>query len=213
VSKLSSSSYLNGRWNLSNLPKRPQAIAWSKTYGTKDTHLSINGATTLVPTGVEYEDFIILTDDNRQPIQYSCDRIENRKRTINAKMRSYHVADKLRVSLNWEMIPSRAFNKDPEFGADGKPDAEGLTQYTSDGGAGAEEMRRWYNSNPGSFWMMIAADKYSNMLDENDAPQFDRLSEYNELVEVYFASFELTVVKRGRNTYDFCNVSVTLEEV
>jgi hypothetical protein len=61
--------------------------------------------------------------------------------------------------------------------------------------------------------MMIAADKYSNMLDENDAPQFDRLSEYNELVEVYFASFELTVVKRGRNTYDFCNVSVTLEEV
>ena len=211
---MASSSYLNGRWNLNSLPKRPQAIAWSKTYGTKDTHISIAGATTLVPTGVEYEDFIILSDDNRQPIEYSCERIENRKRTINAKMRSYHVADKLRISLNWEMIPSRAFNKNPEFNAStGKPTAENLTQYTSDGGAGAEEMRSWYNNNPGSFWVMIAADKYSNMLDENQDPQFNRLGEYNELVEVYFASFDLSVVKRGRNTYDFCNVSVTLEEV
>jgi len=211
---LASSSYLNGRWNLNSLPKRPQAIAWSKTYGTKDTHISIAGATTLVPMGVEYEDFIILSDDNRQPIQYSCERIENRKRTINAKMRSYHVADKLRISLNWEMLPSRAFNKNPEFSAStGKPTAANLTQYTSDGGAGAEEMRNWYNNNPGSFWVMIAADRYSNMLDENDDPQFNRLGEYNELVEVYFASFDLTVVKRGRNTYDFCNVSVTLEEV
>lgn len=211
---MASSSYLNGRWNLNSLPKRPQAIAWSKTYGTKDTHISIAGATTLVPTGVEYEDFIILSDDNRQPIEYSCERIENRKRTINAKMRSYHVADKLRISLNWEMLPSRAFNKNPEFSAStGKPTAANLTQYTSDGGAGAEEMRNWYNNNPGSFWVMIAADRYSNMLDENDDPQFNRLGEYNELVEVYFASFDLTVVKRGRNTYDFCNVSVTLEEV
>ena len=211
---MASSSYRNGRWNLNSLPKRPQAIAWSKTYGTKDTHISISGATTLVPTGVEYEDFIILSDDNRQPIQYSCERIENRKRTINAKMRSYHVADKLRISLNWEMLPSRAFNKNPEFSAStGKPTAANLTQYTSDGGAGAEEMRNWYNNNPGSFWVMIAADRYSNMLDENDDPQFNRLGEYNELVEVYFASFDLTVVKRGRNTYDFCNVSVTLEEV
>ena len=211
---MASSSYLNGRWNLNSLPKRPQAIAWSKTYGTKDTHISFAGATTLVPTGVEYEDFIILSDDNRQPIEYSCERIENRKRTINAKMRSYHVADKLRISLNWEMLPSRAFNKNPEFSTStGKPTAENLTQYTSDGGAGAEEMRNWYNNNPGSFWVMIAADRYSNMLDENDDPQFNRLGEYNELVEVYFASFDLSVVKRGRNTYDFCNVSVTLEAV
>ena len=210
---MSSSSYMNGRWNLQSLPKRPQAIAWSKNYGTKDTHPSISGATLLVPQGNEYEDFIVLTDDNRQPIQYSCERIENRKRTINAKMRSYHIADKLRITLNWEMIPSRAFNKDPLFGNDGKPTASDLIQYTSDGGAGAEEMRNWYNSNPGSFWVMIAADRYSNMVDENNDYQFDRLGEYNELVEVYFASFDLTVVKRGRNTYDFCNVSVTLEEV
>lgn len=211
---MASSSYINGRWNLGGLPKRPQAIAWSKTYGTKDTHTYIAGATMLVPTGVEYQDFIVLSDDNRQPIEYSCERIENRKRTINAKMRSYHVADKLRISLNWEMIPSRAFNKNPEFNAStGKPTAANLIQYTSDGGAGAEEMKNWYNNNPGSFWVMIATDKYNNMLDENQDPQFDRLSEYNELVEVYFASFDLSVVKRGRNTYDFCNVSVTLEEV
>ena len=210
---MASSSYMNGRWNLQSLPKRPQAIAWSKNYGTKDVHPSISGATLLVPQGTEYQDFIILTDDNRQPIQYTCERIENRKRTINAKMRSYHIADKLRITLNWEMIPSRAFNKDPLFGSDGKPTASDLTQYTTDGGAGAEEMRNWYHNNPGSFWVMIAADKYSNMLDENNDYQFDRLGEYNELVEMYFASFDLTVVRRGRNTYDFCNVSVTLEEV
>ena len=167
----------------------------------------------LVPDGVEYEDFIILSDHNRQPIEYSCERIENRKRTINAKMRSYHIADKLRISLSWDMLPSRAFNKDPLFGSNGKPTASDLVSYTVDGGAGADEIRNWYYNNPGSFWMMIASDRYNNMLDENKDPQFNRLSEYNEIVEVYFASFDYTVVKRGRNTYDFCNVSVTLEEV
>lgn len=210
---MSSSSYINGRWNLQGLPKRPQAIAWAKTWGKKDTHHTISGATMLVPDGVEYEDFIILSDHNRQPIEYSCERIENRKRTINAKMRSYHIADKLRISLSWDMLPSRAFNKDPLFGSNGKPTASDLVSYTVDGGAGADEIRNWYYNNPGSFWMMIASDRYNNMLDENKDPQFNRLSEYNEIVEVYFASFDYTIVKRGRNTYDFCNVSVTLEEV
>lgn len=210
---MSSSSYINGRWNLQGLPKRPQAVAWAKSWGKKDTHHSISGATMLIPDGVEYEDFIILSDHNRSEIGYSLERIENRKRTINAKMRSYHVADKLTITLSWEMLPSRAFNKNPLFNAFGVPSATDLKQYTVDGGAGGEELRYWYESNPGSFWMMIATDKYRNMLDENEDPQYNRLSEYNEVVEVFFSSFEYTVVKRGRGTHDFCNVSVTLEEV
>lgn len=67
------------------------------------------------PEGNEFEDFIILSDDNRGPIRISPDRIENRQRTVNGRMRSYHVADKLNITVAWDNLPSRAFNVEPVF--------------------------------------------------------------------------------------------------
>jgi hypothetical protein len=110
---------------------RPQAIAWSNNSG------SVSGGI-VVPQGNEFEDFIILSDDNRAEINITPTRIENRRRMINGTMRSYHIADKNVYSVNWENLPSRSFNGDPSFGDTGIK-AAGLTQYTSDGGAGGGE--------------------------------------------------------------------------
>lgn len=58
-------------------------------------------------------DWMVLTDDNRKDIGLSFERIEQRKRMINGRMRSVHVADKLKISCSWDMIPSRAFDVPP----------------------------------------------------------------------------------------------------
>lgn len=215
---MASTGYLRGRWALNGLRNRPQAILWSDNYGTLDGTTFFNpiisASTSLqltVPNGTEYEDFIILSDHNRSELGFSFQRIENRQRMINGTMRSYHVADKLQISVSWDMLPSRAFNKDAEFNSTtGKPTASELEYYTVDGGAGGVDILNWYENHPGPFWMMLAYDKY-NEFDGEDKYEF--LSQYNQIVEVYFASFEYSVVKRGGTNFDFWNISLTLEEV
>jgi hypothetical protein len=193
-----SSAYLNSRkkWD------RPQAIIWSNNSAG-----IINGVPQI--TGSEGEDFLILSDHNRSAVDFSIDRIENRKRMVNGHMRSYHIADKLRVSTNWNLLPSRAFNKDPDFSVNGNPVATSLVEYTADGGAGGSDLLNWYNSNPGSFYMFISYDKNSKL---NDVP-YQNLATYSEVLEVYFSSFTYNVVKRGATNHDLWDISISLEEV
>lgn len=209
---------MKGRWGLDGLRTRPQAILWADNFGTIDEATTVNPLTSastsfqlLVPQGDEYQNFIILSDHNRSEISFQQERIENRKRMINGNMRSYHVADKLRISWSWDMLPSRAFNKDALFDeTTGKPTVPDLKDYTVDGGAGGVEIVKWYTEHPGSFWMLLAYDRY----DQFDGPQkYGYMSQYNQMMEVYFSDFNYDVVKRGGNTHDFWNISVTVEEV
>jgi hypothetical protein len=189
--------------------KRPQGMLWSRNQGTL-----IEGL--YVPDNSEYgsdagiEDFIVLTDHNRGPINFDIQRIENRKRMINGTMRSYHIADKLTISTSWNMLPSRAFNLRPGFSSSAEINT-GTEMYTSDGGAGGEEMLRWYNDNTGPIWVFLAYDRYTNFGDDNDA--YAHLNQYNEIVQMYITSFDYSVEKRGGENHDLWNVSVTLEEV
>jgi hypothetical protein len=178
----------------------------------------------LAPEGTEFEDFIILSDDNRTPIDFKYERIEARERMVNGRMRSYHIADKLNISTSWDMLPSRGYAGTPFFDAEGnnsfrKREESALDgenritlkreEYTTDGGAGGVEILKWYESNPGSFWVYLAYDKYSNF--EEDA--FSRLGQYNEVVEVFFSDFSYSVESRGQTNHDFWNISLSLEEV
>jgi len=202
---LANASYIRGRWNLQGLRKRPQAILWSDNFGTIDDGI-------LIPDGSENEDFILLSDHNRNELQFSKQRIENRKRMINGTMRSYHVADKLQISWSWDMLPSRPFNKDALFDPDtGKPTAPDLKDYTVDGGAGGVDILNWYENHPGSFYMLLAYDKYNEF--ENEPDPYGYLSQYNQLLEVYFTEFNYDIVKRGGSTHDFWNITVQVEEV
>jgi hypothetical protein len=108
---MATAAYLTGRRRY----QRPQAILWSENAGTLQDGL-------YVPTGYEIgadapegadaallDQFMILSDDNRGELQFNPTRIEQRQRTINGRMRSYHIADKLTMSLSWNNLPSRGF--------------------------------------------------------------------------------------------------------
>ena len=194
------SGYLNARkkWI------RPQAVIFSN---------NSNGILDGVPqiSGVEREDFIILSDHNRSEISFKTNRLENRKRMVNGHMRSYHIADKMNVSFSYNLIPSRSFDGDPEFNTSGIATDLSLTEYTADGGAGGAELLDWYTSNPGSFYMFLSYDKPQEF-SSNETP-YDNLSKYSDELEVFFSDFSYNVIKRGGTNHDLWDISISLEEV
>lgn len=199
---MTNTTYIQNRWNLKGLRKRPQAMAWSNNYGSIDQ----NGL--LSPNGTEYDDFIILSDHNRSQIDISNTRLENKQRTISGTMRSYHTADKKNYSTSWISLPSRAFSDDPEFNASGLTTVN-LTEYTADGGAGGVDIIKWYEEHPGSFYMFLAYDRYDKFITN----KYSRLSQYNDVVEVMISGITYSIVRRGGSTYDFWDINVSLEEV
>lgn len=232
---MASVNYMTGRKQYA----RPQALLLANNPGTVSPEGFYipdgNEVGAAIPSGTtadQINNFIILSDDNRGPIDFNIERIENRQRMINGRMRSYHIADKLSISVSWDMLPSRSFKNTPEFNSDG---SSGLLhsgnrepgqdnsfkilpnitnpseQYTTDGGAGGVDILNWYENNPGSFWAYIAYDKRTNFSNSQDP--YSKLQQYNEIVEVFFGGFDYSVVKRGGATYDFWNISFTLEEV
>lgn len=212
--------YLAGRKKYT----RPQAMMWSNNPGTIETDEE-TGESYLVPVGFEVgaetiesadpalvDQFLILSDHNRSSLDFSFSRIENRKRTLNGRMRSYHIADKLTISSSWESLPSRSHSTYANFDTDdGSIQIGDGIEYTADNGAGGMEILDWYENHPGSFWLFLSYDKYKNLGVRENA--FDKMYKYSEAVEVFFSDFSYSVEKRGQTTYDFWNISFTLEEV
>jgi hypothetical protein len=196
---------------------RPQGILWSNNAGTISEGLYVPQGAEIGanPTGIqtgELNQFLILSDHNRGEINIEQQRIEERKRTINGRMRSYHIADKLNLSWNWTNLPSRAYSGFANFNSSGASSLEKTPgEYTVDGGAGGVEILEWYENHKGSFWMFLAYDKYTNFPNDND--RFTHLNKYNQIIEVYFTDFNYSVTKRGGGNHDLWNISVSLEEV
>ena len=211
---MATAAYLTGRKRY----QRPQAILWSENAGTL-----VDGL--YVPTGYEvgadvgeetdeslFNQFMILSDHNRAEMQFNPQRIEQRQRTINGRMRSYHIADKLSMSVSWNMLPSRSYYNVADFDTDGTSPYKNQTgEFTADGGAGGVQLLDWYENHKGSFWMFLAYDKHNNF--GNDTAAFGHLQQYNQIMEVYIADFSYSIVQRGGNNFDLWNISVTLEEV
>jgi len=87
---MTTSAYMTGRKKYGS----PQAMLWSENSGKL-----INGI--YVPNGLEInadpgsevdpaniDQFLILSDDNRSPIDFGYNRIEKKERMINGRMRS-----------------------------------------------------------------------------------------------------------------------------
>jgi hypothetical protein len=199
--------------------QRPQALLFADNPGTiidgfyVPEGLEINQEITAAAVPEDLNQFLILSDDNRQEIGFGINRIENRKRMINGRMRSYHIADKIDISVSWDMLPSRSYFSYPGFDEDGKSEyyKNNKQEFTTDGGAGGVEILDWYEKHSGSFWVYLSYDKHTNF--GRDAGSFNNLQKYNEVVEVFFADFSYGVVKRGGSNHDFWNVSLKLEEV
>lgn len=212
---MATSAYLIGRKKF----QRPQAILWSDNAGTLTNGIYVPngyevGASVPEETDPDLIDqFLILSDHNRQEINFQNQRIEQRQRTINGRMRSYHIADKLTLSWSWTQLPSRSFFQNAEFNENtGKsPYQNNSQEYTADGGAGGVQILDWYQNHQGPFWMYLAYDKYSNFGTDNSA--YTNLAKYNQIIQVYFSDFNYSVVKRGGSNFDLWNISVSLEEV
>ncbi len=213
---MATAAYITGRKRY----QRPQAVLWSDNAGTLSEGLYVPNGYEVgadVPGGTDpnlVDQFLILSDHNRGEIDINTQRLEQRQRTINGRMRSYHIADKLNFTWSWSLLPSRSFFENADFNPNtGISPYQGNNsqEYTSDGGAGGAEILDWYQNHKGPFWMYLAYDKYSNFGDDNAA--FQHLGQYNQIVQVYFADFNYSIVKRGGNNFDLWNISVTLEEV
>ena len=211
---MATAAYITGRkkWT------RPQGILWSENPGTLTGGL-------YVPTGYEVgadvpentsesliDQFLILSDHNRGPMDFKPTRIEQRQRTVNGRMRSYHIADKKTFTVSWTDLPSRRYALPPLFNSNGQAGYDKYSgEHTADGGAGGVDLLNWYENHTGSFWMFLAYDKYTNF--GTDESAYGQLNKYNEIIEVFFSDFSYNVKKRGANTFDLWDISVTLEEV
>ena len=197
---MTTSNYLSNRQKYTN--GRPQAILFADNPGIEE-----DGK--IVPDGQEFKNFIILSDHNRDPINFSVERIETRKRMINGRQRSYHVADKLKIGTGWKNLPSRGFSTDPDFNSQGITSLDTQSRYTVDGGAGGVDLLNWDESNPGSFWIFLAYDNFKNF----ESDKYNKLKQYNEVIEVLFEDFSYSVEKRGGSNHDLWNIDLDLEEV
>jgi len=206
-------NYINGRIKYA----RPQAVLWSENSGTLVDGLyvpegyEIGTSPNPVDPGIGYENsFIMLSDHNRGTLDFKPTRIETRQRMINGRMRSNHIADKMTLSVSWNMLPSRSFGQNPNFDVTtGQSNSTDL-EYTVDGGAGGVELLDWYENHTGSFWVFLSYDKYNAFGSDNLA--YNHLKQYSEVLEMFITDFSYSVQKRGSSNYDMWNVSVTLEE-
>ncbi len=217
---------------------RPQAILFSENDGTVDEESG-----RIYPDGYEIgantastKTFLILSDHNRSPIDITPQRIEKRERMINGRMRSFHIADKISLSISWQMLPSRRYAADPDFEiaegeTQGDPTNPAFTnylnspnsyqefQYTVDGGAGGADILEWYENHTGPFFVYLSYDKPQNFTTN----KYEHLQEYTEVVEMYISDISYTINKRSNVSkknnlesetgFDYWDISITLEEV
>ncbi len=189
---------------------RPQGMLWADNPGDIVDGFYVPDGVEVGANSVDLPSFIILSDDNRGDIQFSPQRIEQRKRMINGRMRSYHVADKLQISTSWQMLPSRSSNMRPDFDTTTGLPTNLAEMYTTDGGAGGNELLEWYENHKGPFWVYLAYDKYKAFGDDDAA--YLHMGQYNQVIEMYISNFSYTVKKRGSTNLDMWDINVTLEE-
>ena len=230
---LADKDYMDGRQQYKS--GRPQAVIWAdKEPSVQDNRLTPVGyevgadTSNVSPSDLANNRFLILSDHNRGELSMTIERIEQKRRMVNGTMRSYHVADKTSISIDWDMLPSRSFKNYPAFDELGKPNLETLNErgeplvpsgslygadqkYTVDGGAGGVELLDWYETHKGPFWVMLSYDKY-NVFQGSGSERL-KLAQYSQRLEMYISSFNYSVVKRGGGNFDMWNVSVQLEEV
>jgi hypothetical protein len=189
---------------------RPQAILFSDNPGETSNGIYVPSGYEIGNSLSDTGSFITLSDHNRGSLDFGFQRIENRQRMVNGRMRSYWVADKRTLSVSWSMLPSRSYSSDPNFSTTTSLPTSQVTEYTVDGGAGGAELLDWYEKHYGTFYVFLAYDKFTDFGRNNAA--YTHLAQYQEVLEMYITDFTYNVQKRGGTNFDMWDVSITLEE-
>ena len=100
------------------------------------------------PPGASAAGWTALTDHNRQPINFSYEKIEKEARMANGYLRKYVIAQKRNISVDWEMVPSVASAQTliRTASADGTL-VNSISNITVDGRAGAAWLKEFYENN------------------------------------------------------------------
>lgn len=174
---------------LQKIWSRPALIIF--TEATPDI---VDAATGQYDLGTAGTNYLYLTDDSRSSMQIAIERIEYKKRMINGRMRSYHVADKKTFSVSWSDLPS----SNSEI-------SESRFSGSSTGWASGPEMLEWHVNHPDSFYLNLVYDTPDAAV---GVPLKYRLETYN----VFFDGFDYSVTKRG-SAHDLWDLSMSLVEV
>ena len=174
---------------------RPSMIVFSDT---EPTGTSTNTSWTLG------SNFLYLSDDSRDAVQVSYERIETKDRMIDGTMRSYFIADKRTFSTSWNDFPSRKSPSTVSF--DRGYGQKFIRDSGTNVGAG-QDILNWYNTYKKDFWMLLVYDAPILSGSINIAPT----SGWAEKIHVFFQDFNFTVTKRGPY-HDLWNIDMTLVE-
>lgn len=213
--------YVNGDFG------RPNFMTFSNNQGRYfyENPSDLNSTHLWLPEGTENTDYIFISDHNRSEASFSTDRLGVNKRMINGQMRSYHIADKLNLPMNWTDIPSRAYSTLEGHNAWAAYEAtkntvspsDPVVKFTVDGGAGGVEMLKWWQGHHGSFWVFMSFDGVPVNLPPNIV-----FNGYARVYEMRISDFDYTITKRSQGFQcgdsdmlylDLWDVSLTLEEV
>jgi len=156
---------------------------------------NVYDATTATTNGLSYltrgtPSFRRVTEHNRGPLTLDINRIEQSTRMANGTLRKYFIADKLNLSVSWDMVPS-------------------FRNETVDSAWGAEDIKDFYESTAGkgAFRIKINPTVFDPILITD--PTMPLSDDYT--YTVMFSSADFAVVKRGLQTY--WNVTIALEQV
>lgn len=188
-----SSEYLSGRMKW----YRPQAMIWSDV-----PFILVDGGYVPPEMADEGTDFIIVTDHSRDPIDISYQRIESRSRMINGTSRSHYVTDKIRISTGWSMLPGRIASVPVTFDQVTGAQVSGGETYIADSASAALDIKQWYETHPGPFYVYLSYDLGS---------ETDTMTKYATMKKMFFESFSGSIPRRG--IYDMWNISISLDEV
>jgi len=130
------------------------------------------------------QDWIKLSEHNREPIEISIERIEQSQRMANGSLRKFFVADKKNFSVSWNRLP-------------------GSRIYTVDNEWGALDLITFYNSSEGQSTFDIRLN-FAKTGTNQESSGF-------ELYTVSCTSFSSTLVNRGE--VPFYNISMSMEQV
>lgn len=131
-----------------------------------------------------------VTEHNRAPLSLNTQRIESGQRMSNGTLRKYFIADKLNLSVSWDMVPS-------------------FRNETVDGAWAAEDLKNFYQSTAGrgAFRIKLNPTVFStDLVEQSDGALADDYT-----YTVMFTSCDFTVVKRGLQP--FWSVNISLEQV
>ena len=154
-------------------------------------------------------DWYQLTDHNRQPLQYSPQRIEQVQRMGNGSMRKMVIANKAVYDVSWKDIPSATQTITSQSG-------QSVPAYkpTVDGNYGAGFMKAFYESyvfQPVWIKLTYANDNATGTSHSSSRTVTPSTNNY-QILKVFITDFKYTINKRLA-LIDYVDVSLQFTEV